>query len=128
MTLPARNAGSPEFVQGSNGRERAPLPAGTAGSPELVQGSGVTRLGVSEDDRRCDFCLTIDLAAAFQLSMEMQVLVERKGQREGVCRLKGSVVIYFNLKTCVIETRDREVHLLLPPPSEVCASQSARRP
>ena len=79
MTLPARNAGSPEFVQGSNGRERAPLPAGTAGSPELVQGSGVTRLGVSEDDRRCHFCLTIDLAAAFQLSMEMQVLVERKG-------------------------------------------------
>lgn len=79
VTLPARNAGSPEFVQGSNGRERAPLPAGTAGSPELVQGSGVTRLGVSEDDRRCHFCLTIDLAAAFQLSMEMQVLVERKG-------------------------------------------------
>ena len=118
----------PEFVHGSNGRERAPLPAGSAGSTELVQGSGVTRLGVSEDDRRCDFCLTIDLAAAFQLSMDMQALVERKGQREGVCRLKGSVIIYFNLKTCVIETRGREVHLLLPPPSEACASQSARRP
>lgn len=37
--------------------------------PEFVHGSGVIRLSVSEDDR-CDFCLTIDLAAAFQLSME----------------------------------------------------------
>lgn len=54
-----------------NGRERVTLPAGTAGSPEFVHGSGVIRLSVSEDDRRCDFCLTIDLAAAFQLSMEM---------------------------------------------------------
>ena len=61
----------PAFVHGSNERERVTLPAGTAGSPEFVHGSGVIRLSVSEDDRRCDFCLTIDLAAAFQLSMEM---------------------------------------------------------
>ena len=38
-------------------------------NPEFVHGSRVIRLSVSEDDR-CDFCLTIDLAAAFQLSME----------------------------------------------------------
>ena len=52
-----------------NGRERVTLPARNAGNPEFVHGSGVIRLSFSEDDR-CDFCLTIDLAAAFQLGME----------------------------------------------------------